>query len=107
MNWPSRVTFFTVRLEDDLDASIRLVQQKIDSSSGNHVVTAPIPGMIKCLHKQDGDLVLEHDPVLVLEAMKMENTIQAPIKGEKIAYHVQAGERVGKGQPLFTVFLTI
>lgn len=104
--WDLAIDGFTLRvcLEDELDSIVRLIQQKADTASGNHVVTAPIPGMIKSLHKQDGDPVREDEQILVLEAMKMENTILAPVAGEKLTYHVQSGERVGKGQPLFTLF---
>src|SRR5690606_9737496 len=94
---------FNVRLNDELDASIQLIRQKADPSSGNRIVTAPIPGIIKNLHKQEGDPVLADELILVLEAMKMENTIQAPVDGDKIEYHVRPGERIGKGQPIFTI----
>lgn len=94
---------FKIKLEDELDDIIRMIRQKSEEASGNIVVLAPIPGLIKDLIKNDGDSVEKGESVLVLEAMKMENTIQAPHAAEQIHYHVETGGHVSKGQKLFTI----
>ncbi len=43
--------------------------------------TAPMPGQIIALFAKVGDSVRRDQPILVLEAMKMEHTILAPIDG--------------------------
>lgn len=94
---------FEVGLKDELDERIQQIRQQTDSSINDRVVLAPIPGLIKQLLKQDGTSVDKGDPVLILEAMKMENTIQASSDSSLVTYHVDAGEHVVKGQKLFTL----
>lgn len=94
---------FKVKLEDELDEVIQKMSQISVHSSGIQVVAAPIPGLIKGLIKVEGDGVLKGEPVLVLEAMKMENTIQSPDGAAQLIYHVNEGDHVTKGQKLFTL----
>lgn len=62
--------------------------------SGDGRVKAPIPGLITRLLVRVGDLVEVGQPLLVLEAMKMENEIRAPRSGQIAALHVQPGQSV-------------
>ena len=94
---------FQIYLEDELDDVIRLIRQKSEKASGNQVIVAPIPGLIKELNKEEGEAVEQGESVLILEAMKMENTIQAPVSAQNIHYHVGTGDHVSKGQKLFTL----
>ncbi|MGA9121188.1 MAG: biotin/lipoyl-containing protein [Bacteroidota bacterium] len=59
-----------------------------------------IPGLIQRLHVRSGSLVRRGDPLLVLEAMKMQNDIVAPMDGKVKSVHVRAGDRVTKGTVL-------
>ena len=63
-------------------------------------LTAPMPGMIVGLEKQEGDQVNEGETVMVLEAMKMENGLPAPTSGtiSKISFGV--GDHVKKNDVL-------
>ncbi|MDN6447206.1 MAG: acetyl-CoA carboxylase biotin carboxyl carrier protein subunit, partial [Lacticaseibacillus paracasei] len=45
------------------------------------VVTAPMPGTVTKILVKDGDAVTENQPLMILEAMKMENEIVAPKAG--------------------------
>ena len=47
-----------------------------------------------------GDAVSKGQPVIVLESMKMENTITSPVDGTVSAVHVAAGDSVQHGQTL-------
>jgi 3-methylcrotonyl-CoA carboxylase alpha subunit len=51
------------------------------ASQGGASLTAPMPGTLVKLMVQEGDAVSEGQPLLVLEAMKMEHTIVAPYAG--------------------------
>lgn len=51
-------------------------------------VKSPIPGLVAHIRVQVGDRVEAGQPILVLEAMKMENEIRAPVKGVVTAVHV-------------------
>ncbi len=54
---------------------------------------SPFPGLIKGLLVENGAQVKKDQPVLVLEAMKMDNDITAPCDG-KITFNVQKGSNV-------------
>ena len=56
-------------------------------------VTSPFPGLIKKLYVEDGASVKKDQPILVLEAMKMDNDITAPCDGT-VTFNVQKGVNV-------------
>lgn len=56
-------------------------------------VISPFPGLIKNLLVTDGARVKKDQPILVLEAMKMDNDITAPCDGT-IKFQVQKGANV-------------
>lgn len=57
-------------------------------------VKAPIPGQINKIVVEAGQRVEAGDTLLILEAMKMENHIVAPVGGIVSSLHVSAGESV-------------
>ena len=62
-------------------------------SANGTKVTSPFPGLIKNLHFSNGATVKKDQPILVLEAMKMDNDITAPCDGV-VTYHVTKGANV-------------
>lgn len=56
-------------------------------------VLSPFPGLIKNLLVESGTSVKKDQPILVLEAMKMDNDITAPCDGT-VTFHVQKGANV-------------
>ena len=68
--------------------------------AGNISVTAPMPGKVLAVKVKVGDSVTSGAPVLVLEAMKMENDIVAPKDGKVVADNVKAGDSVESGAVL-------
>jgi biotin carboxyl carrier protein len=66
-------------------------------SSGDGRVKAPIPGTIVRLLVSEGQAVEAGQPLLVLEAMKMENQIRAPRSGNVGQLNVAAGQSVTLG----------
>jgi acetyl/propionyl-CoA carboxylase alpha subunit len=71
------------------------------AGSGN--VTAPMPGKIVRVAVKPGDTVMMHDLLIVLEAMKMEHRIDAPLAGTVGALHVAPGDLVAAGAALVTI----
>ena len=61
---------------------------------------APMPGLIVDIRVQPGQAVQKGDPLLVLEAMKMENILKAPADGTVGSLKVNLGDNVQKGQVL-------
>jgi biotin carboxyl carrier protein len=70
---------------------------------GKHTITAPLPGVIKTISVRQGQAVAPDDPLLIIEAMKMENIIRATHPGTVSMIHVTEGRRVGYGEPLLDV----
>jgi 3-methylcrotonyl-CoA carboxylase alpha subunit len=63
-------------------------------------LTAPMPGKVVAVIARDGQTVKKGEPLVIMEAMKMEHTIAAPSDGlvEEILY--QVGDQVADGAPL-------
>jgi biotin carboxyl carrier protein len=68
--------------------------------SGNRRINAPIPGLIKQILVQPGESVEMGQPLLVLEAMKMENELRSPRQGIICEVHVKSGQEVSFQQLL-------
>jgi biotin carboxyl carrier protein len=62
----------------------------------NEVISV-IPGTIREVLVKEGDKVNISDKLLVLEAMKMMNTIYAPVEGKIKSLHVSVGDCIPKG----------
>ena len=66
-------------------------------------VTSSMPGTIVDVMVKKGDSVNAGDPVLVIEAMKMENEVPAPISGTVKAVHVAKGDNVNPDEALVEI----
>ena len=61
---------------------------------------APMPGLVLRVLAEVGAVVTAGQPLLVLEAMKMEQTVSAPAHGVVAELRAKAGEQVSTGQVL-------
>jgi acyl-CoA carboxylase subunit alpha len=61
---------------------------------------APMPGLVLRVLAEPGTAVTAGQPILVLEAMKMEQTVSAPAAGVLAELHAKAGDQVSAGQVL-------
>ena len=84
-----------LRLVDPLDLSIYAA-----AGTGEATVRAPLPGKIIDLKVKAGDTVSKGQPLLVLEAMKMEHTLAAPADGTIKSIRYAVGEQVAEGAEL-------
>jgi len=64
---------------------------------------APMPGLVLRVFAEVGAAVVAGQPLLVLEAMKMEQTVSAPADGVVAELHAKAGDQVSTGQVLAVV----
>ena len=70
---------------------------------GPSTLRSEIPGVIRHVLKSVGDSVVAGDPILTLEAMKMENELRATSDGVVLEIRVTAGQVVGAGEALAVV----
>ncbi len=73
-----------------------------DAAKGTPL-TAPMPGMIVSYAKKVGDSVKEGETVVILEAMKMENALIAPVSGVIKAINFKSGDNVAKNNVLCVI----
>lgn len=71
--------------------------------AGQGVVKAIMPGKIVRIVVKEGDKVKEGQVVAILEAMKMENELSAPVAGQVKQVLVNAGATVEQNQPIVVV----
>ncbi|MCZ7665437.1 MAG: acetyl-CoA carboxylase biotin carboxyl carrier protein subunit [Thermoleophilia bacterium] len=72
-------------------------------AAGRQVIAAPMPGRVVKVVAGVGDQVQAGAPILVLEAMKMENQLRSPIDGTMAEVLVTAGQVVATGEKLAVV----
>ncbi len=70
--------------------------------AGGTAVNAPMPGLVLKLAVANGATVKKGDKIVVLEAMKMENDIVAPVAGV-ITFAVKTGDNVETGARLASI----
>jgi pyruvate carboxylase subunit B len=80
-----------------------LAQQASYATSGPQTVEAEMPGKVVKIAVSVGAEVTAGQGIVVLEAMKMENDINAPIDGVVTEIAVSEGQTVETGAPLFVV----
>ena len=66
-------------------------------------VRASLPGLVVAVRAAEGSDVVEGDPLLTIEAMKMQNEVRAPRSGRIGAVAVTAGEKVATGALLLRI----
>ncbi|MDM8183636.1 acetyl-CoA carboxylase biotin carboxyl carrier protein subunit [Enterococcus cecorum] len=78
-------------------------QQATPVVDDNEAMTAPMPGTILRILVGPGETVAENQPLMILEAMKMENEVVANRSGVIGAIHVTQGQMVNPGDALVTI----
>ena len=76
-------------------------RQDEDPAGGR--LTAPMPGRVTRLMVENGEAVRRGQPLMVIEAMKMEHTIVAPVDGMVERLRFQVGDMVEEGVELITL----
>jgi glutaconyl-CoA/methylmalonyl-CoA decarboxylase subunit gamma len=74
-----------------------------NSSPDKSVVKAPIPGLVHTVLVKVGDTISKGDPVIILEAMKMESEISSMTSGKVVNILVKEGDSVQEGAILLEI----
>jgi len=87
---------YEVKLEDEYDQLVKRLGLSVVSQQVVKDINAPMPGLVLEVSVEAGQEVEEGTPLLILEAMKMENVIKAPGTGVVKRVNVSKGEAVEK-----------
>lgn len=85
---------FQVRVEDEIARRLNAGRTAPAVPQGEMAVRAPIPGLIVKVLVEAGEMITEGQPLVILEAMKMENELRSPRAGEVKVVEAVAGHRV-------------
>ena len=96
-------TPYTVELEEAPAAPVQAPVSAPAASGAGKAVTSPLPGVIIAIKVNVGDVVKAGQEVAVLEAMKMENSIEATHDGTVTAINVSKGDSILEGAPVVTI----
>jgi biotin carboxyl carrier protein len=88
------------RVADDLAERARLAHA---AHAGPMPLRSPMPGLVVKVLVAEGDLVTLEQPLLVIEAMKMQNELAAPVAGKIVNLSVRPGEAVEGDQVLLEI----
>ena len=86
-----------VPVEDERTREAKRLTAGSRKVAGKGEIKSIMPGIVKEVRVKAGDAVALHQPLLVLEAMKMENEIRADRAGVVTSVAVMAGQAVEKG----------
>ena len=93
---------FRARVLDERERGA-LALEKARSLKGPQVVKSVMPGIVRKVFVAKGDAVKAGAPLLILEAMKMENELNAEKDGVVSKVHVAEGQTVNSSDPLMAI----
>jgi 3-methylcrotonyl-CoA carboxylase alpha subunit len=96
LDWPDRAIVFDrgEAYEFTLDTGER---EGGELAAGDGAILSPMPGKIVSVAAEVGAKLKKGEPILVLEAMKMEHTLTAPFDGKLVELNAKQGAQVSEG----------
>ena len=91
---------FETEIKDELDKMLDQMGYSSASSRQIKEIKAPMPGLVLNISVSEGQVLNEGERILILEAMKMENSIMIHTNATIKKINVTAGQAVDKGQVL-------
>ena len=94
---------YEVRVTDERTLRLSAGRSQLTTPSGERFIKAPIPGLIVNILVGEGDKIEADQPVIILEAMKMENELRAQRDGVVKEILINIGESVEQGAELILI----
>ena len=91
---------YSLNVKDKFDALLKSLGMDNMAATKVNEIKAPMPGLVLDIRVEEGTEVKKGDPILVLEAMKMENILKSPTDGIVKKINVKKGVAVEKNQVL-------
>lgn len=92
---------YRARVLDERERGALALEKDRDLKGG--VEKSVMPGIVRKIYVSEGDTVEAGSPLLILEAMKMENEIAASGGGVVSKVHIRQGDAVNSNDPLVTI----
>ena len=89
-----------VKIQDEFDQLVKKMGLSANVIHKVSAIKAPMPGLVLSILIEPGQEVVHGEPLLILEAMKMENIIKSPGEGKVKRVVVSKGKPVDKGEVL-------
>ena len=104
-SWQVKIRYreFLIKVEGERKKNSKENKRKKKIKIGNGTVSSSIPGKIISLNVSIGDKVKQGDVLAILEAMKMQNEIVAPIKGIIKQINCDSGDSIIANAPLIII----
>lgn len=94
---------FKCQIADEMDLQIETFQLNANKRSLNKNLISTMPGLVLKILVKEGDMVTAGQPLIVLEAMKMENILSTISDGTILNIRLNEGDSVDKGQMLIEI----
>ena len=94
---------YNTTVRTNLEEKANEYLQNRAKENGTEIIKSPMPGLIVKILKQVGDSVETGEPIILLEAMKMENEIRASASGIVKSVSTKEKSSVEKGEPLLEI----
>jgi len=94
---------FNIEIEGSSVGESGTKRKKKGRGRKSGTISSTIPGKIVSISVEEGDNVGEGDVVMILEAMKMQNEIQAPLSGIVTAINCKPGDSIEANSPLVVI----
>lgn len=91
---------FSVDLTDEYDDLLKSLGMGVGAIQKVNELKAPMPGVVFEIKVKIGDIIKKDDPILILEAMKMENILKSPVDAVIKSVLVEKGNTVEKNKVL-------
>ena len=92
--------YFPIQVEDERMRKVKELVKKVQSGPQELVIKAPIPGVVIKVNVEEGKSISKGEPLLILEAMKMENVIKANCDCQVEKILIKEKEAVQQNQEL-------
>lgn len=93
----------SVDVKDEQELLLDRLGFKTGAAAAEGVLKAPMPGKILEIMVAEGDEVEKDQPLVILEAMKMENELKAPVSGTIASISAEVGQSLEKNSPILEI----